>query len=244
MRFKAEIILASAFGGFALIGFILPILGYIFLFIAAVFIVDIIAIWRGYQMRFRFPITFQPKQPDTKKTESAPTSDPQERKRADWMTANLNRDRDNLAGCLVVSVVDIDWRGLRGAIHGEDPYIEIHFDIHSSSVLNFDIGKNWDGRIKYEDAELKDPPEVRTAIKQLERSDRAQFTLRQWFSDAVMSRINQSGGEQVILDFSKVNISVEAKLPDNSKGPTCRLPLPDTFSVKVPTFAELEALTD
>ncbi len=140
--------------------------------------------------------------------------------------------------------MDIGWIGLRGAIRGEDPYIDIHFNVYSSSVFNLDIGNNGNGRIKYQGAKLKDPPEVRTVIKQLERGIKARLTLRQWFSDAVMSRINQKGGKKITLDFGDLNISVEAKLPDGSVELDCRLPLPYTINIIIPTSTELEELAN
>ncbi len=53
--------MALLFGGLALIGFIQPILGYIFLVLSGIILFDIIATRKGYGITFAFPIKFQHK---------------------------------------------------------------------------------------------------------------------------------------------------------------------------------------
>jgi hypothetical protein len=59
MRFKVEVFLALLFGGLALIGFIQPILGYVFLVLSGIILFDIIATRKGYGITFASPIKFQ-----------------------------------------------------------------------------------------------------------------------------------------------------------------------------------------
>lgn len=78
------------------------------------------------------------------------------------------------------------------------------------------------------------------AIDQLERGDGQRLTIRQWFSDAVYSRIQQDGGKKITFLFSGVKILAEGKLPVGSEILTCRLPLPVGYRVKIPTWEELQ----
>ena len=62
MRFKVEVLLAFVFGGLALTGRNLPVLGYFFLGLAALVWVDIIIGKMGYELKLVVPIRWQRRQ--------------------------------------------------------------------------------------------------------------------------------------------------------------------------------------
>jgi len=155
---------------------------------------------------------------------------------ADWMTTALNRDKYDFLSCIKVGEPRIIWNQLLDT----DSSLELRFDIWSSSVYLLEIGNKIEGHMKYQGEELERLPEVIKGIKKLKRSDRGELRLKQWFSQAMMHRVALDGGENVTLSFNQVNIFVESKAPDGTDGPTCRLPLPDGVTRRLPTLKELE----
>lgn len=156
---------------------------------------------------------------------------------ADWMTAAFNKDWGDFQGCIKVDhEPHIEWHGLLGT----DSHIEFRFSVSSSSVFTVKIVKYMDGHLKYQGDEPEKAPEITSSIKELKRSAYKDLKIRQWFSSSMMNRIALDGGQRITFGFSKMNILVEGKYPDGSDGPTCRLPLPDAVSRKMPTKAELE----
>lgn len=61
MRFKVEVVLTLVFGGLALIGLIIPVVGYIFIAVAAFVLADIVMGKRGYELRLAVPIRWKHK---------------------------------------------------------------------------------------------------------------------------------------------------------------------------------------
>lgn len=155
---------------------------------------------------------------------------------ADWMTAALNRDTDNFPRCIFVHNMTINWQPLRET----DSSFLIHYDVYTSSVFRLDIGKRVVGHLRYGSEPMEKTIEVLSPIEQLERSTTQHLVLRQWVSQSRMNRVALDGGNEINLVFSDINIWVEAKLPDGSEGPKCRLPIPDRLKVKIPTRVELE----
>lgn len=153
---------------------------------------------------------------------------------ADWMATAIQDDVRDLPGCVMVSEPHICWEHLE---EREDAYIEFNFDIWSSSVLLLEISKQVEGHICFRGGELERIPEITqkaSHLSHLRRSRAAQLTIRQWLSFPVKGRMKTEYGSQVEFDFSKVNISVVATLPDGSQGPTCRLPIPDVVRAQMP----------
>ena len=155
-------------------------------------------------------------------------------KYATWMTVAIQDDVRDLPGCIIVNEPHICWEHLE---EREDAYIEINFDIWSSSVLLLEISKQVEGHISFQNGELERIPEITQKanhLSHLRRSRSAQLTIRQWLSFPVKARMKTEYGSQVEFDFSKVNISVVATLLDGSEGATCRLPIPNTVRAQMP----------
>ena len=162
-------------------------------------------------------------------------------KYADWMATAIQDDVYDFPNCVMVREPHIYWEHLE---EREDAYIEFNFDIWSSSVLLLEISKQVEGHIHFrgcgelKDIPLKDVPEITQKASQLShlrRSRFAQLTIKQWLSYTVKGRMQTHyRRSQVEFDFSKVNISVVATLPDGSQGTTCRLPIPAIVHAQVP----------
>jgi len=100
-----------------------------------------------------------------------------------------------------------------------------------------EVSKQVEGHIYYRAGELERIPEITQKASQLShlrRSRSAKLILRQWLSFPVKARMKTEYGNQVEFDFSQVNISVVATLPDGSQDATCRLPIPNVVRVKMP----------
>jgi len=65
MRFKVQVFIALTIGGLGLIGFLLPILGFIFLGLGLIVGVDTVAEKKGRKFRFHFPITVAKRSSDS-----------------------------------------------------------------------------------------------------------------------------------------------------------------------------------
>ncbi len=153
---------------------------------------------------------------------------------ADWMATAIQDDVRDLPGCVMVSEPHICWEHLE---EREDAYIEFNFDIWSSSVLLLEISKQVEEHIWFKGGKLERIPEITqkaSQLTQLRRSKSARLTIRQWLSFPVKVRMKTEYSSQVEFDFSKVNISVVATLPDGSQGLTCRLPIPDVVRTQMP----------
>ena len=160
---------------------------------------------------------------------------------ADWMSTAIQDDVSDLPGCITVNELPICWEHLE---EREDAYIEFNFDIWSSSVHLLEISKQVEeniylrgcGEVEY--IPLKDKPEITQKTRQLShlrRSRSTKLTIKQWLSFTVKGRMQTHyRRSQVEFDFSKVNISVVATLPDGSQGTTCRLPIPSIVYSQVP----------
>ncbi|MFC1904874.1 hypothetical protein ACFLXT_03835 [Chloroflexota bacterium] len=170
---------------------------------------------------------------------SIPTQKPlsnSERKYADWMTTSFNRDINILSSCIFVHDIEINWLPLRET----DSFFVISYKVYSSSVFRLEIGKSVEGHLRYGSEPMERVPEIYVPIEQLERSATQPLALRQWVSQSRMNQIAKDGGNEVNLIFSDVNIWVQAKYPDGSDGPKCRLPITDKKKVRIPTRVALE----
>jgi len=170
---------------------------------------------------------------DGKPQQGMPTD--YERRYADWMATAIQDDVGDLPGCVIVKEPHICWEHLeeRG-----DAYIEFNFDIWSSSVHLLKISKQVEGHICFQGGELERIPEITQEASQLShlrRSRTARLTIRQWLSFQIKGGMQTKyRRSQVEFDFSKVNISVVATLPDGSQGSTCRLPIPTIVRAQMP----------
>ena len=164
-----------------------------------------------------------------------------DRRYADWMAIAIQDDVRDLPSCILIGEPHIYWEHLE---EREDAYIEFTFNIWSSSVHFLKISKQVEGNIHLrgdcgkDDIPLKDKPEITQEASQLSPLSRGKsvpLTIKQWLSFTVKGRIQTHyRRSQVEFDFSRVNISVTATLPDGSQGSTCRLPIPDTVHAQVP----------
>ncbi len=186
-------------------------------------------------IRFQKPIKLV-NQTSTATLDAQATSTNYDQRYADWMTAALNRDENNFPRCIFVHNMTINWLPLRET----DSYFLVHYDVYSSSVFSLDIGKRVDGHLRYGSEPMERTIEVLTPIEHLERSATQHLVLRQWVSQSRMNRVALDGGKEINLIFRDINIWVEAKLPDGSEGPKCRLPIPDKRKERIPTRVELE----
>jgi len=152
------------------------------------------------------------------------------------MSEAIQRDIGNLPLCVKVCNLGIDWRHLADT----DSYFELNFDVYSSSVFKIDIGKRIDGHLRYGKEEFERSLEVKKPIEQLKRGDERRLTLRQWVSQSMMNRIAIDGGNEIVLDFSTVNISVDANLSDGEQCPNCSLVVPNQFPTRLSTRGEVE----
>lgn len=155
-------------------------------------------------------------------------------KYAGWMTMAIQDDVRDLPSCILIGEPHIDWEHLE---EREDAYIEFTFDFWSSSVHLLEISKQVQGHICFQGGELERTPEITqdaSQLRHLGRSKVAHLKIRQWLSFPVKVRMKTEYGSQVEFDFSKVNISIVATLPDGSQGSTCRFPIPNTISTQMP----------
>lgn len=155
-------------------------------------------------------------------------------KYADWMTTAIQDDVRDLPSCILIGEPHIYWEHLE---EREDAYIEFNFDFWSSSVHLLEISKQIQGHICFQGGELERIPEITQDAKylsHLRRSMLAHLKIRQWLSFPVKVRMKTQYGSQVEFDFSKVNISVVATLPDGSQGSTCRFPIPNIINAQMP----------
>jgi hypothetical protein len=155
-------------------------------------------------------------------------------KYADWLTTAIQDDVCDLPSCILIGEPHICWEHLK---EREDAYIEFNFNIWSSSVLLLEISKQVEGHICFQGGELERIPEITqeaSQLRHLRRSRVAHLKIRQWLSFPVKGRMKTEYGSQVEFDFSRVNISVVATLPDGSQGQTCRLPIPATVHAQMP----------
>jgi hypothetical protein len=159
-------------------------------------------------------------------------------KYADWMKMAIEDDVRDLPGCIMVNEPRICWEHLE---EREDAYIEFNFDIWSSSIFFLEISKQVEGHIYYRAGGLERIPEIiqkASQLSHLRRSRSAKFIIRQWLSFPVKVRMKTEYGSQIEFDFSQVNISVVATLPDGSQGPTCRLPIPNVVRAQMPNHPD------
>lgn len=157
-----------------------------------------------------------------------------DRRYADWMTVAIQDDMCDLPSCVMVSEPHICWAHLE---EREDAYIEFNFDFWSSSVHLLEISRQVQGHICFQGGELERIPEITQEaryLSHLRRSRLAHLKIRQWLSFPVKGRMKTEYGSQVEFDFSKVNISIVATLPDGSQGSTCRFPIPNIISAQMP----------
>lgn len=154
---------------------------------------------------------------------------------AEQMTQLIHNDSSDPSGCVKVFNRDLDWRHLADI----DSYFTIYLDVFSSSVLRIDVGKRIDGHLRYGRDEFERPPEVIAPIRQLHRSHEGRLELRQWVSRSMMDRLALDGGKEITLDFSTLNILVDADWPDGSRSVSGRLRLPNQWQVRIPTRQEV-----
>lgn len=150
---------------------------------------------------------------------------------AEQMGNEIQKDRGDLAACVKVYSREVDWHHL-GDI---DSYFIVAFDVFSSSVFQIDIGKRIEGHLRYEGQEFERTPEVRRPLTNLQRSREARIELRQWVSQSMMNRIALDGGKEVTLNFSALNIWVDANSSDVSQIHSCRLSVPNEYRIQVAT---------
>lgn len=157
-------------------------------------------------------------------------------KYAAWMSAALNHDERDLRNSIFINHYDIDFKHLIDP----DSYFEVVYQLRSSSVFTLDIGKRIEGHIFYGNSELERIPEVCKPIERLERRGHDQIILRQWVSQSMMNEVAKDGGREITFHFNAVNVWVDAKYPDGSEGPQCRMNIPSKITKTIPTRVELE----
>lgn len=155
---------------------------------------------------------------------------PDEQLHAAWMSAAINDDIGDLRNTIYIYHYDIDLKHLADP----DSYFEIVYQLRSSSVFTLDVGKEITGHVFYDDTELERIPEIRKPIEQLQRKGHDQLILRQWVSQSVMNKMAKDRGNEVSFHFKEVNILVEAKYPDGTTGPHCRLNIPSHVLKRIP----------
>ncbi len=158
-----------------------------------------------------------------------------EQLRADWMTAALNRDDENLERCLRVHDLYMDWKPM----YYRAPHITLRFDVSSSSVLLLDIGEPVKGRMLLIGEECEHTPEVMSPIQGLKRSRWKRITIRQPLSQAELEELIAMHDKTVEFGFGGLDITVHGKLPDDSLSQSIRLPLPGVERVKMPSYTHV-----
>ncbi len=161
---------------------------------------------------------------------------PDERLRAAWMSAALNHDTPDLRNCIYINHYDIDLRHLID----DDSYFEVTYQLRSSSVYTIDIGAEVKGHSFYDKSELEKVPEVRKPVERLERGEHDKLVLRQWVSPSVMRRVQLDEGKDIEFHFKDVDVLVNARYPDGTQGPQCRLNIPSHIVKTIPSKSDLE----
>lgn len=171
-----------------------------------------------------------------KEIDIAPVADPEERKRADWMAAALNRDEENFEECLRIEInpKQIRWQNFLG----KRPYLKFPFRVHSSSVFIVAIESIVRGYL-FIDEDMDKEPVITSEIKELHRSNYETLVIRQWFSAETRDELLEPEGKKVNFNFGKVVVKVTTKRPDGTDGPNYEMTLP-AIPVIVPTRKIIE----
>jgi len=256
MRFKIEVLLALAFGGLALIGFIQPIVGWMFLGLACFVGLDILARILRRPMRFRWPISFekspavsnaqggQDKSAESSRDQRLETEAAVLKQQVDkltplayWMDHLKRYEREYPERCVHIYDRNVNFGHLRE--QDRDKYVEFNFHLISSSVFLLDIGVNIEGRIVYSTGkELKDEPIIREPIRDLLRGIPRILPVRQYVSDNIAVDIRKNAGTEMPLGMGGIRISVQSKALDGTAGPSWYLKIPDPLDIAIPDWVK------
>jgi len=136
---------------------------------------------------------------------------------AKWMSDLVRYDRGNSEDCILIYKTKVNFTHLRD--QDQDKYMEFNFHLISSSVFLLDIGVRIDGCIQYSTGKrLKDVPIIEKPIRQLIRGKPTILVVRQYVSDNIANHIRENAGTEMPLGMGQVHISVEGRLPDDSRG--------------------------
>ncbi len=210
MRFRIEVLLALGFGGLALTGLIIPILGYLFLGLAALVAVDIGRDKLGISLRSPFA-----RRGATKNQAKPSISDSREHSLIQWTSSLVDGDTNDL-GSRVVAAPRSFTLNL-----GEDPaYIDFAIDTVNASVFLIDVGKEIDGHIKMDRRTLVTKPELAPLsgnTGSLMHGQHRDIALRQFLtSDDKTALSGWDKSDTLPFDFTGLNMWVVSRPPSDS----------------------------
>ncbi len=190
---------AVLFGGLALLGLLSRPLGYIFLSIAGLLLIDIIASWRGVHITLHSPITFSRHQQRVTTSGQSSASLQPVKKDMDattrWLLSVLASNRQYVYTAVNGRI--LGWRF--SGINSPDPYFEIALEEVSTSIftLHF-IGGS--GPIFVDGTKCQQPPTTNEQ-RGLTQGDTFQVTVEQAVSKDVADIIRAASNNKQNVRF-------------------------------------------